>query len=168
MYNVQCICWITNFLCRWWYALCWCSMYFIMSDVILLLKQSCLLFFKNTLWKQKEFRLSQLNCSSIITDGLTALTLSPSSLPWVIIILSAHLTFSPGSYPSCFSQSASPLPALLIYFIHPWSHIWTALSLKLSVTNHLWMLNQHKYHHGATISKSVKPASSCERGNHYF
>lgn len=72
-----------------------------------------LLFFRDKLRKQiasksAEFGLSQLNCSSTTTDGLTAMTLSPSTLPWAIIILPPHLTFSPGSHPSCFSPSVSP------------------------------------------------------------
>lgn len=93
------------------------------------------LFFRDKLRKQNvsksaEFGLSQLNCSSTTTDGLTATTPSPSTLPWAIIILPPHLTFSPGSHPSCFSPAVSPQSTLLIYFTRPWSHIWTVLSLE--------------------------------------
>ena len=120
------------------------------------------LFFKSKLSKTNkktpppEFGLSQLNCRLTTTDGLTAMTPSPppssESLSSCLPIAPFHLW----CHPSCFSPSVSPLPALLIYLTHPWSHIWTVLSLKLSVTNHLWVLNQRKHHHGATITQSVK------------
>lgn len=135
----------------WWHQVPKCHYY--TDDKPLYVAASCfllwarkhpswLLFFTDKLWKQEvsqstDFGLSQLNCSSTTTDGLTAMTPSTSTLPRVITIPSPHLTFSPGSHPSCFSPFVSLLSALLIYFTHAWSHICTALSLKLSVTNHL-------------------------------
>lgn len=113
-------------------ASCCCILLFATSEVP---SQHVGCFFRDKLRKQNvsksaEFGLSQLNCSSTTTDGLTATTPSPSTLPWAIIILPPHLTFSPGSHPSCFSPAVSPQSTLLIYFTRPWSHIWTVLSLE--------------------------------------
>lgn len=66
------------------------------------LLQRCLLSSRNT----TSARLNSiiLNCRSTTTDGATAMTPSPSTLPCVIIILSSLLLFPPGSHHPVFSS----------------------------------------------------------------
>lgn len=93
-------------ICRRCTALCFCLLYFNECGKSCLLSRAVWCFSKINSGNKSVFGLSQLNCRCTTTDGLTALTPSPSTLPSVITFPSPHLTFSPRSHPSCFSLSA--------------------------------------------------------------